>query len=196
MISQLYEPFQHWAENGTVWLFSDPHFDDEQIAGAMQNRPNSHEIVNILNKRVGGCDTLICLGDVGNCDWMKQIRPKAHKVLIMGNHDDKGRAYYLNYFDEVYDGPVIITKNVILSHEPMLQFDFMFNIHGHVHRPHYKNAANELNICIDALDKVEPINLNKMFKRGGFSTLVKKNIHRATIDKAIKRKKNREVKNG
>lgn len=194
MIEQLYKPFQHWAANGTIWLFSDPHFDDAQIAGAMKDRPDAAQIVDILNKRVGSCDTLICLGDVGNCEWIKKIRPKAYKVLIMGNHDDKGRAYYLQYFDEVYDGPVIISKKVILSHEPMLQFDFMFNIHGHVHCPHYKNLANEMNICIDALNKVEPINLNKMFKRGGFSA-TKKDIHRATIDKAIKRKKNREVNN-
>lgn len=183
MINQLYEPFQHWAENGTVWLFSDPHFDDEQIAGAMQNRPNSQEIVDILNKRVGGCDTLICLGDVGNCEWMKKIRPKARKVLIMGNHDDKGVSYYKQYFDEVYEGALIISKNVILSHEPLIAYPFLFNIHGHEHHKHLM-AANELNVCVDALDKPFPVSLTALYKKGGFSSLPVKDIHRYTIDRA------------
>lgn len=196
MIKQLYPAFQHWAENGAVWLFSDPHWDDEQIAGAMQNRPDNWEIVDNINARVGSTDTIIFLGDIGNAEYIRNVRPKAHKVLIMGNHDDKGLSYYESFFDEVYDGPVMIARNVMLSHEPMTDYPFIFNIHGHVHQPHYVNAANELNVCLDALDKPYPVNLNRMFKRGRFSTLEVKDIHRATINKATERKRKRIAAGG
>lgn len=29
MIPTLYEPFRHWSENGSVYILSDLHFDDE-----------------------------------------------------------------------------------------------------------------------------------------------------------------------
>lgn len=28
MLPQLYENFQRWSDGGTVWLYSDTHFDD------------------------------------------------------------------------------------------------------------------------------------------------------------------------
>ena len=31
MINSLYECFQHWSEEGTVWLYSDPHFSDKDL---------------------------------------------------------------------------------------------------------------------------------------------------------------------
>lgn len=196
MIKQLYPAFQKWAERGTVWLISDPHFDDEDVYKIFSNRPDKWEIINNINSRVGSNDTIIFLGDIGCPEYISfYIRKKAHKVLIMGNHDTKNRSWYENFFDEVYDGPVMIAKNVLLSHEPIL-LPYIFNIHGHVHDPHYHNAANELNVCIEALDKPYPINLNRMFKRGAFSKMEAKDIHRATIDKATERKKKRVAARG
>ena len=29
MIESLYKPFQHWSEQGTIWLYSDTHFNDD-----------------------------------------------------------------------------------------------------------------------------------------------------------------------
>ena len=31
MISTLYEPFRHWSENGSVYILSDTHFDDDEV---------------------------------------------------------------------------------------------------------------------------------------------------------------------
>lgn len=89
MIPQLYNCFSHWAEKGTVWIYSDPHFSDTERA--VFGRPTDEEQIKMINSKVGKNDTLIILGDVGNIECVKKIR--GYKVLIMGNHD-KGRSNY------------------------------------------------------------------------------------------------------
>lgn len=32
MINSLYPKFRHWSEKGSIYLYSDPHFDDEDMA--------------------------------------------------------------------------------------------------------------------------------------------------------------------
>lgn len=39
MIESLYKPFQKWSEKGGIFVFSDPHFDDEDLVNAYGDRP-------------------------------------------------------------------------------------------------------------------------------------------------------------
>ena len=38
MIESLYKPFQKWSEKGAVWIFSDPHFEDEDLVNVYDDR--------------------------------------------------------------------------------------------------------------------------------------------------------------
>ena len=91
MIKGLYKPFEHWGEN-TCWIISDTHFDDPDLIYPYPDRPTAAEQVKLINSKVGKNDTLIILGDVGNVEWVKQLR--GYKVLVMGNHD-AGASNYL-----------------------------------------------------------------------------------------------------
>ena len=187
-----------------------------------------------INSKVGKCDTLICLGDVGALSYVPFLR--GYKVLVMGNHD-AGRTIYerqkvwrkfdkdkytkaealsemkrrhsdcecsikrgnepnslFDYwevcadnrlFDEVYEGPVMISPKLMLSHEPINCGTWALNIHGHIHARTHKNDFYHYNVCADYL----PLNLNQFLKSGAFSYVVP--IHRQTIDEATARCKKR-----
>lgn len=84
-IETLYDCFKHWSNCGTVWVYSDPHFDDKELARGIPARPNAEAQVKAINSKVGRKDTLIILGDIGNIEYVKQLR--GYKILIAGNHD-------------------------------------------------------------------------------------------------------------
>ena len=90
-IAGMYKIFDHWHKEGTLWIYSDPHFDDAELAAGVANRPSAEEQVKMINAKVGKKDTIVFLGDIGNVEWIKKIR--GYKVLIMGNHD-AGRTNY------------------------------------------------------------------------------------------------------
>lgn len=177
MIQGLYDIFAHWHKQGTVWLISDTHFDDEELAAGVLNRPSTEEYIKLISSKVGKRDTIIHLGDVGNLEAMKKI--KGYKILIMGNHDS-GKSNYLEVFDEVYQGPLIIGEKLILSHEP-IDIIGMFNLHGHTHAITHKNDNTHFNCCSDYVGYT-PINFNQWMKQGYLSKV--QTLHRKTIDKA------------
>lgn len=237
MIDSLYKPFQKWSEKGTIWVFSDPHFDDEDLIHAYDNRPSADELVRRINSKVGKCDTLICLGDVGALSYVPLLR--GYKVLVMGNHD-AGRTLYerqrhyekfdmdrytktealsemncyypdwaLNVkrghdfispfeywevcadnrlFDEVYEGPLMISPKLLLSHEPINCAGWAYNVHGHIHARTHKNDECHYNVCADCHNYL-PLNLNQFLKSGALSKI--SSIHRQTIDEATARCKKR-----
>lgn len=180
MIKQLYKPFQHWSEKGTIWLYSDPHFGDPDLAHLY---PTDEYQINMINSKVGRCDTLILLGDIGDIECAKKLR--GYKVLICGNHD-RGKTIYEDIFDEVYAGPLTISDKIILSHEPA-KINTMFNIHGHKHNGDFH--LGRLNCCANQIE-FTPINFNQFIKSGRLREI--ETIHRKTIDKATQRKKERE----
>ena len=90
-IAGLYKMFDHWHAEGTLWIYSDPHFDDTELAAGVAKRPSSEDQVKMINAKVGRKDTIIFLGDINNVEWVKKIR--GYKILIMGNHDS-GRTNY------------------------------------------------------------------------------------------------------
>lgn len=89
-IAGLYKIFNHWHEQGTLWIYSDPHFNDPDLKKGI-DRPSADELVQKINSKVGRKDTIIILGDICDIEYVKKIR--GYKVLIMGNHD-AGRTNY------------------------------------------------------------------------------------------------------
>ena len=187
MISSLYKIFQHWSEKGAVWIISDPHFGDADCCLMDPEWPTPTEYIKEINKQIGRNDTLICLGDVGDPNYFKYIRA-GYKVLIMGNHD-AGRTKYEPYFNEVYEGPLMISPKIMLSHEPILS-DYWCNIHGHVHDGVPYNLTEKSIIGINLAPNVwgysNPFNLGSYIKHGGISKI--DDIHRQTINEASMRK--------
>ena len=192
MIAGLYDIFEHWHKQGTCWLISDTHFNDEELYVGTKKveRADADEYVRLINSKVGRKDTLIHLGDVGDLEVMKKIR--GYKVLIMGNHDS-GATKYKEVFDEVYTGPIQIGEKLILSHEP-LECGWAFNIHGHVHSFTHKDDARHMCICPEVTRQFEPVNFNQLMKSGFMSKI--ETQHRKTIDSATKRARKRGYKLG
>lgn len=85
-------------------------------------------------------------------------------------------------FDKVFEGPILLSEKLILSHEP-IELAWAHNIHGHCHTPLAKETGT--NVCLDVTNYT-PLNLNKFLKEGKLSHI--ETIHRTTIDKATRRK--------
>jgi calcineurin-like phosphoesterase family protein len=174
----LYDSFaQRWYRGGTVWFYSDPHFNDKEMLE--KRHIGDEEQVKRINSKIGKCDTIIFLGDIGDPTFIQKIR--GYKVLVMGNHE-KGACNY-SMFDEVYEGVLTISNKIILSHEPLDDIPYLFNIHGHDHSG--KKRANHLNVCAECIDYT-PVSLPQLVKSGCFTGI--QDIHRICIDAATKRK--------
>lgn len=112
--------------------------------------------------------------------------------------EEEDKWYYLvnydNYlFDEIYTGPLTISDKIILSHEPIYGFDFLYNIHGHDHNKYNKGDRTHLNVASNVCGYT-PINLGDIIKSGVLSNI--KSIHRETIDNATERKKLKNANRG
>ena len=177
----VYDIFNERWCNQTVWIYSDPHFGDEELAAGIPNRPSDEEQIKKINSKVGRKDTLIILGDVGDVECAKQLR--GYKVLICGNHD-AGKTIYQEAFNEVYSGPLMIGEKLFLSHEP-IHMPFAMNIHGHDHAG--AKRVNHLNVCSDVVG-YKPIHLTQFLQKQGPTAKIN-SIHRITIDKATEKKK-------
>lgn len=89
-------------------------------------------------------------------------------------------------FDEVYEGPLMISDRVILSHEPIEGIpSYLFNIHGHDHKDMRRDKKHYLNVCAEHI-QYTPVPLLSLLKEGLVSKV--DSIHRETIDKATERK--------
>lgn len=91
-IAGLYKTFNHWHQQGTLFIYSDPHFGDAELAAGVSNRPTDEEQLAMINSKVGRNDTIIILGDCGDPSFISRIRAH-YKILVMGNHD-AGRTNY------------------------------------------------------------------------------------------------------
>ena len=184
MIPMLYEPFKHWSENGSVYVLSDPHFGDADCKLMDPDWILPEEQVERINALVMKSDTFVCLGDVGNPVYVKQIRARK-KILLLGNHDKK--KDYKEVFNEIYDGPLFIAEKILLSHEPIYGLSWCLNIHGHDHSnvEAYREDCKHLNLAANVCDYT-PVNLGKLIKEGILSDVT--SIHRMTIDRATERK--------
>lgn len=193
MIDCLYNCFKHWSDGGSVYILSDPHFDDEDCKLMDPDWPTTEEQISILKQYVHRNDTLIVLGDIGDPTYMTQL--KCHKVLIKGNHD-KGSSNYKEFFDEIYDGPLFIADRVLLSHE-RIELPFCVNIHGHEHDGKLLRVnEDDIISCINVASNVvrwHPINLGNLIKNGLLSEIP--TIHRLATDMQILKSKLKERNN-
>jgi calcineurin-like phosphoesterase family protein len=183
MIPSLYKPFKKWADTGSIYILSDLHFDDEDCRLMDRNWISPHMQIERINSVVGKNDTFVCLGDVGKAEYVSSIKAGL-KILLLGNHDKK--RDYLDYFDEIYEGPIFISKKILLSHEPVYGLSWCLNIHGHDHNNIEKYAENckHINLAANVCDYT-PVSLGKLIKEGILSDIV--DLHRMTINKAVER---------
>lgn len=94
-IAGMYDLFnEKWCKQ-TIWLISDTHFGDAELRAGIPDRISDEELVKVINSKVGKKDTLIHLGDVGDIEYIKQLR--GYKVLICGNHDAGATNYQRIY---------------------------------------------------------------------------------------------------
>lgn len=100
---KLYPCFEKWKNYDNIVILSDTHFDDEDVK-AYRGNISSEEIVKNINKTCGKKSVFICLGDVGNIEWVKKI--KGYKVLVMGNHDS-GKSNYQRAHEKVYTNRLV-----------------------------------------------------------------------------------------
>lgn len=224
MYKHLYDIFgKSWyRENGSVYIYSDPHFSDDEMKYLRKNYISDEEQIKRINSKVGKNDTIIFLGDIGNIECIKKIR--GYKVLIMGNHDVGATKYIRNkkligykdtttgnlcpakliyndafpevyednhLFDEVYEGPLVISEKLVLSHEPV-SLPYFFNIHGHTHALPHKYDDTHINCCAEAINYT-PISLKNIIESGVLKNI--DSIHRQTIDEATQRKRRKITKN-
>ena len=182
MIVSLYDCFKHWSAKGSVFIISDTHFDDIDRP-FMGYNISEQEQMNILKKYLHKNDTLIHLGDVGNPEYLQTL--KCYKILIKGNHDQTHTSIpdnynWYHYFNEVYNGPLVIAPKLVLSHEP-IDVTWAINIHGHDHSG--KTDMYHINLA-PPYAGYQPFNLGKAIKKGCFAS--REDIHRLTIDYASK----------
>ena len=178
MIKTLYPKFQEWSSNGSIFIFSDTHFEDEDCKLMDPNWVSPEEQISILKSYIYKSDTLIHLGDVGNPEWMNEI--PGYKVLITGNHDIP-ITKYKPYFDDMYTGPLFIAEKIVLSHEPIECLNFCMNIHGHNHNKAEKNDMFHYNVAAN-VHEYKPLHLGDFIRQGYLSHIT--SLHRQTIDKA------------
>lgn len=183
MIQSLYKEFQKWSQNGSVWVYSDTHFEDTDCLLMSPDWVAPDKQVKLINQYVTKSDTFILLGDVGNVEWMEKVN--GYKVLIKGNHD-KGNKTYEKYFDEIYEGPLFIGSRLLLSHEPIYGLDFCLNIHGHDHSQLVQNDQYHFNVAANVIDYI-PVSLGKLIESGllsGIKTIqyIKEEKHKETED--------------
>ena len=88
MIPMIYDNFKYMCQNGSIWILSDTHFDDDDCKLMNPNWITPQEQIDIINKFVFKTDWFICLGDTGNLEWFNKIKCP-NKCLVKGNHDDK-----------------------------------------------------------------------------------------------------------
>ncbi len=188
MIETLYDCFKHWSEKGSVYIYSDPHFADEEMKYLRKNYIGDEEQIARINSVAHKNDTLIILGDCGDLDYIDRLKA-GYKVLVMGNHDESIKEAR-KHFDEVYSGALIIAQKIMLSHEPLYVKGVMNN-HGHDHSYREIYCSSEytamahMNLCAERIDYT-PFNLGKFIKEGGLSHI--DSIHRLTIDNATQKK--------
>lgn len=128
------------------------------------------------------CDRVASPNMGPNCRWCEQCGTVVLDTVEEDNH----------LFDEVYEGPLMISDRIILTHEPIvLSPQYMFNIHGHDHA-HWYTGCRHLNCCAEHINYT-PVSLKEIINNGALKDV--ESIHRHTIDEAIVRKLLRKARN-
>lgn len=143
-------------------------------------------INNITNEEVDNLDNIIYRNQMLSYWQDKAIDAKYGQASALSDV----RIEDNHLFDEVYEGPLMISEKIILSHEPIKNINWAFNIHGHDHSNIEVNDNYHLNLCAEHVNYT-PVCLKHIIESGVLKNI--DSIHRITIDKATenKRKKNK-----
>ena len=129
------------------WVIADLHFGHTNVID-YANRPffdveeMERELIKNWNNTVAKDDIIYVLGDFTLSRRTELISRlcgalHGHKVLVMGNHDTRKPADYVNCgFRAAIRKPILVDPRVVLSHEPPAEEDIfcgMKYIYGHVH---------------------------------------------------------------
>jgi len=157
------------------FVLSDHHLFHKNII-EYEQRPfssleNMHKtIIKNHNNVVTKKDKIFLLGDLsfGNKVQTQEIieQMNGYKILVLGNHDNRSRKWYLDIgINEVIKYPIIYNKFYILSHEPLhLTPSIAYvNIHGHTHSNKMENV-NYFNVCVEN-HGYTPVNLKDIVKK-------------------------------
>ena len=137
-----------------IFVISDTHFSHIEKMFEYCNRPKDYEekILKAM-KEIPENDVLLHLGDIciGNDleNHDKYIKPlKCKKWLVLGNHDNNSRSWYLrNGWDFVcYEfTDTYYSKKILFSHKPSQRIeDVDLNIHGHLHNSDFRRYEPQM----------------------------------------------------
>ena len=162
------------------YVFSDPHFDSENIR-KNANRPFASveqmnaALISNYNQIVQKSDVCYWLGDImydAKKEKVRKIlsRMNGHKYLILGNHDRNHSVWWWADcgFEKVFKHPVYDAENyIMLSHEPLEEFGNLpniANIHGHIHISDYDFPIHDhcVNVCVEKTN-YKPVLLENPF---------------------------------
>lgn len=170
-----------------IWLTADLHFGHNAIIEYCK-RPfkttteMNNTLIKNFNKTIGKNDIVYILGDlsflntISTTEIVKNLN--GFKFLIKGNHDHKTNAGYRKMgFMEVYNHPIILNNQYILSHEPISgNIGNLINIHGHTHNNVIlDNNFNKFCVSVE-MTNYKPIELSS----------IKESIEKSNIDNIIK----------
>mgnify|MGYP002622685858 CR=1 FL=1 len=141
---KLYESFEHWYYDGTIYVYSDPHFSDSDQKLMDPLWPSDEEQVKMINMNLGKNDTIIFLGDIGDTSFIQKI--KGYKVLIMGNHDKGASNYKKMYTSYLKSDP----DNILFESQDVYEVE-AFNIEYFINE--YTNDMITYK-CNDLFDEV------------------------------------------
>ncbi len=153
-----------------VFVFSDPHFEHENMAikrGFKNAEEQDKLIIDNWNKVVNKKDTVWILGDitmekVSGYEKLKELKGIINVVL--GNHDKPQHSKVLaQYVNKICS--CVKLNDCLLTHIPIHESEinrFKYNIHGHVHD---KSLPDEryINVCAENIN-FTPILLNDLVK--------------------------------
>lgn len=97
-----------------AWIISDPHFGDKELENGIPGRPSAEELVKAINQKCGKTSALVCLGDVGDLSYVKQLRARV-KILICGNHDKGADAHKRKTVSRIYDSYIFSKEQAMAA---------------------------------------------------------------------------------
>lgn len=153
-----------------IWFTADFHFGHNNII-EYAKRPfkttteMNNTLIKNFNKTVGKNDVVYILGDISflntisTTEIIKSLN--GFKFLIKGNHDHKTNSGYRKMgFMEVYNHPIILDNQYILSHEPISgNTGHLLNIHGHTHNVVPNTNLDKFCVSVEMTD-YKPVELS------------------------------------
>jgi calcineurin-like phosphoesterase family protein len=133
------------VEKINPWISADYHLLRDLTKGDT-TCSKSEEIIKMHNKYVKPKDVFLFLGDISESEIFDQKNKKyldkliemcnrlnGIKIMIKGNNDTGRNDFYKKCgFVEIYDDPIILEKH-IFSHGPIITYNNIINVHGHIH---------------------------------------------------------------